>query len=82
MVERNPSAKLEPQDEVARLLALMLRRTYETQTEFIVELSKVGFPNNRIAQFADTSVDTVGATLRGRKKQTTRKRRPKPASGG
>jgi DNA-binding CsgD family transcriptional regulator len=70
--------EMEPLDEITRLLALLLRRQCETQTQFIVEMSSAGFPNSRIAQFAGTTTDTVGATLRGQKHRSTSKKPKTP----
>lgn len=61
-------AELEPLDEIARLLSVLIRNQYETQTEFIVALSRAGISNPRIATFLNTSTDSVGATLRQRRK--------------
>jgi hypothetical protein len=49
-------------DEIVRLLALMLRRTTENQTEAILLLSQANLEPNRIAELVGTTADSVRAT--------------------
>jgi DNA-binding NarL/FixJ family response regulator len=62
MTERR--TKLDPLDEVSRLLALQIRLSLESQTQAIVELHRVGLDNSRIAQLLGTTADTVKVTVR------------------
>jgi DNA-directed RNA polymerase specialized sigma24 family protein len=49
-------------DEIVRLLALILRRTTENQTEAILLLSQAHLEPNRIAELVGTTADSVRAT--------------------
>jgi hypothetical protein len=63
-------------DEIARLLALMLRRQSGEQAlqDFIGELSSVGLGASRIAELAGTTPNYVSVALsRSRKKPVTKK---------
>ena len=50
-------------DEVARLLAVLIRMQSPTQTDAIRELGKVGLGPKRIAELLGTTANTVGVTL-------------------
>lgn len=60
---------LDPLEELVRLKVLELRRMTETQTELILELSKVGFGNTRIAELLGTTPNTVNVTVQKAKKR-------------
>lgn len=58
-------------EDIARLLAVLVRRTGDSQAEVIRELSGVGMAPRRIASLLGTTPNTVSVTLskskRGRK---------------
>lgn len=60
--------ELEPLDEVARLLATLIRLQLETQADAIRELDRVGLGPTRIAQLLGTTPNTVTVTLSKAKK--------------
>jgi DNA-directed RNA polymerase specialized sigma24 family protein len=61
--------KLEPLDELARLLALNLKRERGLQ-DVIVELDSAGFPQSRIAELMGTAPGYVSVALtRAKQKQ-------------
>ena len=72
---RKNKQQLDPMDEVARLLALNLKRERGLQ-EVIVELDSVNIPHARIAELLGTSSSYVSVAL-SRAKQQAKK---KPAS--
>jgi hypothetical protein len=49
-------------DDVARLLALMIRRSMDTQTEAILAFRQAGLSVPRIAELLGTTPDTVRVT--------------------
>ena len=61
--------KLDPLDEVARLLALNLKRERGLQ-DVIVELDSVGITQSRIAELLGTSAGYVNVALTRAKKQS------------
>ena len=69
--------RLDPIDEVARLLALNLKRDRGLQ-DLIVELDGAGFPQSRIAELMATSQGYVSVALtrakEAEKKRATKKR--------
>src|SRR5436190_9620592 len=54
---------IDPLDELVRLQVLALRKSHESQSETIIELSKAGFGNARIADLLGTSPATVKVAL-------------------
>lgn len=50
-------------DEVARLLAVLIRQGVETQQEAILAMHAVELENSRIADLLGTSAATVRATV-------------------
>ncbi|MGH2727557.1 MAG: hypothetical protein ACRDKS_11365 [Actinomycetota bacterium] len=64
--------QLDPMDEVARLLALNLKRDRGLQ-DVIVELDSVGIPQTRIAELVGTSAGYVNVALTRAKKQAKKK---------
>lgn len=60
-------------EELVRLRVIELRRSVGSQTEAILELSKAGFGNTRVAQLLGTSPNVVNVTLqKARKSGKTR----------
>jgi len=59
----------DPLDELVRLQVLSLRRSLGTQAETIVELSRAGFSNARIAELLGTTQPTVAVALARVKKR-------------
>lgn len=59
-------------EELIRLQVLHLRRSMETQAEAIVELSKAGFSNSRIADLLGTTPSTVNVALHRAKSRASR----------
>ncbi len=55
-------------EELVRLRVIELRRSLGSQTEAILELSKAGFGNSRIAQLLGTNPNVVNVTLQKAKK--------------
>jgi DNA-directed RNA polymerase specialized sigma24 family protein len=64
--------QLDPMDEVARMLALNLRRDRGLQ-EVIVELDSVGIGQARIAELLGTSSNYVNVALARAKEQAKKK---------
>jgi DNA-directed RNA polymerase specialized sigma24 family protein len=64
---------MEPQDEIARLLAILVRRTASTQGEAILEFRRAGLSSSRIAQLLGTTSGTVEKDIQRAKKKTSRK---------
>ncbi len=71
-----PRKELDPLDEIARLLAVLVRRDCESQTEAITEIARVGIGARRIGELLGTSPNTVNVTLQKAKKKE------RGASGG
>lgn len=55
-------------DEVVRLLAILVRRGANTQTDAIVEMSKAGFKSSRIADLLGTTTNTANVTVQKARK--------------
>ena len=66
--------RMEPMEEIARLLAIQIRRGSGSQAETAIELSRAGFGPTRIAQLLGTSAATVSKDL-----QRAKHKRPSPA---
>ena len=67
---------MDPQEEVARLLALNLRYAIGSQADTIILLHRAGFGRTRIAELIGTTAGTVNqeiirATKKERKKGAT-----------
>jgi hypothetical protein len=54
----------EPNDEVARLLATLVRLQTDSQAEAIAELNKSGIGPTRIAELLGTTAGTVNVAIR------------------
>lgn len=50
-------------DDVVRLLAVLVRRGVDTQTEAIIEMSRAGLRSARIAALLGTTPNTVNVTV-------------------
>lgn len=59
-------------EELAKLLATLIRLHLPTQAEAIRELDKVGFGPKRISELLGTSPNTVNVTLNKAKKENGR----------
>ncbi|MEX0666090.1 MAG: hypothetical protein WD598_15170 [Acidimicrobiia bacterium] len=64
---------IDPTDEVARLLALLIRLQVKSQNQAIVELDRIGFGATRIAGLLGTTPNTVSVALQ---KKRVRKNPP------
>jgi hypothetical protein len=64
--------EVEPLDEIARLLATLIRLQLETQADAIRELGKLGIGPKRIAELLGTTPNTVTVTLSKAKKTPRR----------
>ena len=65
----NATAK-SPQEEMVRLLAVLIRLLLPTQNAAILELNKAGFSPTRIGELLGTSANTVNVTLAKAKKKS------------
>jgi CRP-like cAMP-binding protein len=65
--------ELDPIDEVARLLALNLKREHSLQ-DVIAELDSVGIRQARIAEILGTSPGSVSVALSRTKRRVSKKR--------
>jgi DNA-directed RNA polymerase specialized sigma24 family protein len=61
---------MDANEELVRLKVLELRHRLETQTETILELSKVGFSAARIADLLGTTTNTVNVTIQRARRKT------------
>ena len=57
-------------DELSRLLALQVRLTIGNQTQTILELRRLGFSLQRIADLLGTTSNTVNVAIRKANKRT------------
>lgn len=60
---------LEPADEIARLLATLIRLQASSQSDAILELKKSGLGQTRIAELLGTTANTVNVTISRAKKK-------------
>jgi DNA-binding NarL/FixJ family response regulator len=58
-------------DEICRLLAIMIRKDSDTQTATILEMSRAGLKNTRIAELLGTTPNTVNVTVQKARKGPT-----------
>ncbi len=61
--------KMQPIEELVRLMAIELRQRSHSQGEAILELSKAGFGPSRIAELLGTTPNTVNVTIQKAKKK-------------
>ena len=59
---------MEHEEEIVRLLAILVRLQLDSQAEAIRELSKAGFGPSRIADLVGTTPGTAAVTLAKQKK--------------
>lgn len=64
------AAEMESGDEVARLLATLVRLQVPTQADAIRELGRAGIGAKRISELLGTTPNTVNVTLNKAKKQS------------
>jgi len=60
---------VDTQEEIVRLMVLHLRRSVESQSQAIEDLSKAGFAPARIAVLLGTTANTVNVQLAKAKKR-------------
>jgi DNA-directed RNA polymerase specialized sigma24 family protein len=70
-----PSRELDSSEEIARLLATLIRLQSGSQSEAIIELNRAGFGVTRIAELLGTSKGTANVAVQRAKKRTKRKKR-------
>lgn len=58
-----PPANHDHDDEIVRLLAILVRRQASSQADAIMELHRAGFPPARIADLLGTTAGTVSVTI-------------------
>ena len=58
-------------DEICRLLAIMIRKDSDTQAATILEMSRAGLKNTRIAELLGTTPNTVNVTVQKARKGAT-----------
>jgi DNA-directed RNA polymerase specialized sigma24 family protein len=51
------------EDEIVRLLAILVRRQVESQADAILELHRAGFGPSRIAELLGTTAGTVNVAV-------------------
>jgi DNA-directed RNA polymerase specialized sigma24 family protein len=68
-VARGIENKMQPIEELVRLMAIELRQRSHSQGEAILELSKAGFGPSRIAELLGTTPNTVNVTIQKAKKK-------------
>lgn len=66
---RGVENRMEPIEELVRLMAIELRQRAQSQGEAILELSKAGFGPSRIAELLGTTANTVNVTIQKAKKK-------------
>lgn len=66
---RGIETKMEPLEELVRLMAIDLRLRLSSQGEVIQELNKAGFGPSRIAELIGTTPNTVNVTIQKAKKR-------------
>jgi DNA-binding NarL/FixJ family response regulator len=68
MARSEDQESLDLSEEIARLIALLIRLQLPSQTEAILELSRLGFGTTRVAQLLGTTPNTVNVTVQKAKK--------------
>ena len=66
---RGVERKMDPLEELVRLIAIDLRLRLPSQGEVIQELNKAGFGPSRIAELIGTTPNTVNVTIQKAKKR-------------
>jgi DNA-binding NarL/FixJ family response regulator len=72
---RGVEKRLDPIEELVRLMAIDLRMRAQSQSEAILELNRAGFGPTRIAELLGTTANTVNVTIQKAKKRTSASRR-------
>lgn len=67
---RGVEQKLDPIEELVRLMAIDLRMRTQSQGEAILELHKAGFGPSRIAELLGTTANTVNVTIAKKRAKT------------
>jgi DNA-directed RNA polymerase specialized sigma24 family protein len=57
------TGEMSPEEEIARLLATIVRQNADTQTAAIIELSRAGFGPTRIGELLGASPGTAKVTI-------------------
>lgn len=65
---RGVERKMDPLEELVRLMALDLRLRMQSQGKVIQELNRAGFGPSRIAELIGTTPNTVNVTIQKAKK--------------
>jgi DNA-directed RNA polymerase specialized sigma24 family protein len=68
-VPRGIESRMEPIEELVRLMAIDLRQRTQSQGEAILELNRAGFGPSRIAELLGTTANTVNVTIQKAKKK-------------
>ena len=55
---------MEREDEIARLVVLLIARDFESQSSLAVALSDAGFPPTRIAELTGSKTNTVESAIK------------------
>jgi DNA-directed RNA polymerase specialized sigma24 family protein len=63
MAKTETSSGLDHDDEIVRLLAILVRRQADSQADAIVELHRAGFGPSRIAELLGTTAGTVNVAI-------------------
>lgn len=63
MAKSDTSGDLDRDDEIVRLLAILVRRGATSQADAIVELHRAGFGPSRIADLLGTTPGTVNVAV-------------------
>lgn len=71
---RGVESKMDPIEELVRLMAIDLRHRSQSQSEAILELSRAGFGPSRIAELLGTTANTVNVTIQKAKKKPPSKK--------
>ena len=66
---RGVESRMDPIEELVRLMAIDLRQRSQNQGEAILELNKAGFGPSRIAELLGTTANTVNVTIQKAKKK-------------
>ena len=57
------TGNLDRDDEIVRLLSILVRRQADSQADAIVELHRAGFGPSRIAELLGTTANTVNVAV-------------------
>lgn len=68
-MEKELTKSIELQEEVVRLLVLLLKKGETQQSSLITQMSGIGFRTGRIAELLGTTSNTVNVTIQKAKKK-------------